>query len=444
MNSFQNVESPARTCAGTFRASDVDKSDITFVVAGKIVLSGEFNTHRCLSSVRRFFPTSKIILSTWEGEPIESLGGLYDTLILSREPGEKPVSIFLRDSPLGYKYNSINLQQFSVHAGMEKVSTSFAARLRSDTYLINDNFLCFYKKWAGCLTKTDPVFRLFQERLLVYRAFTQDPRQGDDIPVYMLSDCFQFGLTADIKKLWDGHQEPFESFNYFEDHPESTWENPARFNHRYNAEQYFFLNLIRKAGLDVKLPEYCFDRSRAAFIPESEKVYAANILIGNNRQLGISYKVTDDIDPCCFTLERLIEIYLQNIDPDNEVCLRYLEREENSRTAAREQRLRQTVKKAVQETKSGVKALCRRILPVYRVNAGVRDRLAGLSYAETERFHKISRQLDMLAAQQKRTQEKINTLKHLYTEKSTAPEGATLCEEREKCELSQHFEEGPF
>jgi hypothetical protein len=55
--------------------------ELTFVVQGKV----QGNTRRCLESIRQFYPQSKIILSTWVGEPFAGLE--YDAVVQSEDPG---------------------------------------------------------------------------------------------------------------------------------------------------------------------------------------------------------------------------------------------------------------------------------------------------------------------------------------------------------------------
>ena len=73
----------------------IDKKDITFVVQGP-VSTGEFSTKESLQSIREYFPSSQIILSTWEGSNIDNLP--FDEVLLSKAPGA-PHSIPLQDRP---------------------------------------------------------------------------------------------------------------------------------------------------------------------------------------------------------------------------------------------------------------------------------------------------------------------------------------------------------
>ncbi len=56
----------------------IDDEAITFVVQGPVQASASRQqiagiTEQCLNSIRRFFPKSTIILSTWKGQPLDGL-----------------------------------------------------------------------------------------------------------------------------------------------------------------------------------------------------------------------------------------------------------------------------------------------------------------------------------------------------------------------------------
>ena len=60
----------------------IDTNDISVVVQGAI---DQINTPKCLRSIRKRLPGAEIILSTWEGSPIDGLD--YDKLVLNKDPG---------------------------------------------------------------------------------------------------------------------------------------------------------------------------------------------------------------------------------------------------------------------------------------------------------------------------------------------------------------------
>lgn len=302
-----------------------EKSDMTFVVCGRIECHGPHNTRRCLSSIRRFFPTSKIILATWKGEELDWLSGLYDELVLCDRPAQEKRDIYLHT--IGVKKdNAINDQRYLVSTAMNRVNTRYAVKTRTDFYFINDNIFSFYQKWASLLDRREEGYQVFDARLLVSQYFTCNPRVRSGGYTYMLSDCFQMGLTGDLLKLWNGELIPDEMMNWFEEHPDCGWENPDQFNHRYNAEQFFFLSALQKTLPHLPYPQWCYDREREEYMFESEKVLASNVLTGDQRLLGLATKFDGVPADGLVPFNRLLELYLENVDPDNQACLDYLKK----------------------------------------------------------------------------------------------------------------------
>lgn len=305
------VKNYARIQTASFEADidDLDKANMTFVVCGRIEHHGQWNTYRCLNSIRRFFSASRIILATWVGEDIKRLSGLYDEVVFCERSCLPKRDIFLQTSK-EKKYNTINDQMCLASTAMQRVDTKYAVKFRTDFYLINDNILYFYKKWAALLDKREVGYEVFDARILVSQWHIANPRMNGGASSYMLSDCFQLGLTSDLRRLWSGELIPDEVMNWFEDHPNCNWENPDQYNHRYNAEQMFFMRVLKKALPNLPYPRWYFDHEKDAYTFESEKVLASNVLIGDQRLMGM-YTKFDSLSPDGnLTFNRLLEIYL--------------------------------------------------------------------------------------------------------------------------------------
>lgn len=304
-------------------ADHFEKEDMSFLVCGRIEHVGEWNTRRCLKSIRRFFSKSKIILATWEDENIELLTGLYDEIVLCQRPNGERRDIYLCTSG-SKEYDTINDQGLLVSQALQKVNTKYVVKMRTDSYLINDNLLPFYKKWTSALNKRECGYKVFSKRVLTSQYFVNNPRAFGGAYAYMLSDCIQFGLVDDVKKLWCNGLIPDEEMNWFEEHPNCNWENPERFNYRYNTEQFLFLPVVQKALPDLPYPQWYFDRKDERYVFENEKVLASNVITGDRCLLGVATKF-DTIHPGgLVTFERLLEIYLENVDPTNQDALDYL------------------------------------------------------------------------------------------------------------------------
>lgn len=385
----------------------IDKRDITFVVAGRNERNGEFTSYRCLESIRRFFPQSQILLCFWEKEEDKDLYKFCDDVLILQKPVAEPVNIFKKSSGV-FKQNSINLQQYSINKLLQRVKTKYAVRLRSDFYLQSDDFLNFYIKWSNVMNMRDLDYSVFNSRILVTRNFIKDPRQNDGAYSYYLSDTFQFGLTADLMTLWDGHQESLDTLTFFDEHPDCKWANPEGFNHRYTAEQYFLLNVLKKAKLNLKYPKYYFDKSSDIYAFESEKIYASNILVGDNLQLGLGNKFADSNYPTNYTLELLLEKYLYNVDPDNVQCLNYLRQFYTTQRqdahyvkAIALLRIQQRCITAVwSRFRKIANKMMRNFLPSYRIACSVSDMQKKMEQEQVDRFNYLVSRINIIEKRQ--------------------------------------------
>lgn len=91
----------------------IDSQDISVVVQGAI---SKEETPKCLKSIRKFLPNAEIVLSTWEGSDVSFLNGLYDILLLNKDPGAG----YYYKTETTVKYNNINRQLFSTQKGLKK------------------------------------------------------------------------------------------------------------------------------------------------------------------------------------------------------------------------------------------------------------------------------------------------------------------------------------
>ncbi len=124
----------------------IDDEAITFVVQGPVQASASRQqiagiTEQCLNSIRRFFPKSTIILSTWKGQPLDGLD--YDQLLELDDPGAN--TVFYDGQPI--KLNN-NRQMYSTHMGLKAVQTPYAVKLRTDNLLTGRQFVELYEQYA--------------------------------------------------------------------------------------------------------------------------------------------------------------------------------------------------------------------------------------------------------------------------------------------------------
>lgn len=377
----------------------VTDAEITFVVCGKTNSEGEFTVRRCLSSVKRFYPRAGIILCLIKGEDsVDSdLRAMCNEVIeISRPKNEEKSYIFLS----GEKYNSLNLQSYMLNIGLQRVKTRYAARLRTDCCFYNDSFLAYYNKWNCVMRRYSEDYRLFKERILAFDCYTYDTRKLGGRYSYALSDIFIFGLTKDLINLWDGHKEHWKTFNYFKDKNNEKLYNPDGFAHQYIAEEYFLLNTIKKAKLRTRKPKWYCDNNED-YVWQTEKIYASNIVVGDGNQLGITSKYDNESRDRLLNIERLLEIYLINIDPEDEdildyfkdkYCLNNVEKPVRTKKLDNEIVLVHVIKRIY----LGIKNTAHFILPSYRAAIINRKRNEERWQEEDDRYNILMDELKVL------------------------------------------------
>ena len=226
----------------------INLKDISVVVQGAI---SKEETPKCLKSVRKILPDAEVILSTWEGSDVSALEGLYDVLLLNKDPGAG--IIFKTETTT--KYNNVNRQIVSTKEGLKKATRTYAMKIRSDSILSSSDFL----KYFDLYPKTDEKYKVFNHKILAATVATRfgfdDYIEGNRIkPIklaFHVSDWWFFGLKEDLIKYFDTElvKEPEFSSYYKLD------ENKDKFNPyiyleetylRFAAEQYIALECFRK------------------------------------------------------------------------------------------------------------------------------------------------------------------------------------------------------
>ncbi|MGV2990254.1 WavE lipopolysaccharide synthesis family protein [Vibrio sp. E150_011] len=177
--------------------SIIQDESITFVVQGPVQASSSRKqisgiTHQCLNSIRQYFPSSTIILSTWENQPVQGLD--YDVLVESKDPGSN--TIYHDDTPVTLNNNR---QIINTHAGLSRVTTQYAVKIRTDNVLTGRQFVELYQKYNQL--PRDPKLSYFKQRTLTSSTFFLSCHYGKPVHFHK-SDLFDFGLTEDLLKIW--------------------------------------------------------------------------------------------------------------------------------------------------------------------------------------------------------------------------------------------------
>lgn len=220
--------------------SPIKNEDITVVVQGYV---DKEITKKCLSSIRKVIPGSKIILSTWENAKLDGLS--YDTLILNEDPGFYYRSVqLIKGNLVKKKINNINRQIISTRNGLRAVTTKYSLKLRSDFLLKHCKFIERFEK-LKYLNSFDSDYKIFENRLLCCQCGTHKVNKGRTRLPYHYSDLAYFGLTDDLINLFEISQATDQELKYFEKsknkHKKKTWAT-----NQYNCEQTIIKNWLIK------------------------------------------------------------------------------------------------------------------------------------------------------------------------------------------------------
>ena len=292
----------------------IKRQDITFVVCGRI----EKQTHACLVSIRKYFPSSPIILSTWKDCIVDHLDGLYDELILNDFNKVPNIEIKCSVDPSERKINSINLQMYSINNGLKKAKTAYSVRFRTDFILKNANILHIYNKLNSFLNEREKQFQIFSQKVLVSNVYTRDPEKCNGGYTFDVSDIFAFGKTEDLLKRWDGTMIEQKSLEYFNQKTKKNNYNPHNSNSQYTAEQYGVINMLKSSSINISLPQTYMDNSNIEFIKNTYNVFLSNFFIIPLKRLGISSKFNkaDKKDPCLLEFSKYLKLYQNKFNPD--------------------------------------------------------------------------------------------------------------------------------
>ena len=282
----------------------VDSSQISVIVQGPIVepegvKNYPYSTTAVIKSIRRFLRKSEIILSTWKGSYTHGMD--YDILVLSEDPGGVP----------GSKTGNQNRQIFSTQAGLKKATRQYIIKTRTDVIFTSANFLKYFEQYP----RRNEKMKFFKNRVICSTVFAHNPNRYTRKPFYP-SDWFFFGLSEDIKQLWDIPlaPEPETSLYYkFNNRPKESTDNSI---FRYCPEQYIWLSYLRKHTCIPCEHQWDYGAHNREL---HELSLANNLILLHPREIGIKFtKYRFGILNWISFYHHLewIELYKKYCDPD--------------------------------------------------------------------------------------------------------------------------------
>jgi glycosyltransferase involved in cell wall biosynthesis len=137
-----------------------------------------------VQSIRNVFPQAQIIVSTWDGSDIEGLGA--DDVVLNPDPGA------ITDGR--GSVNNFNRMIQSTASGLSAASRPFCIKTRSDVQFTSN-------KLASC--ELGPAARHLCLDRRIWCGSHWTARLETYLRPFHASDMVQFGLTDDLRQLWN-------------------------------------------------------------------------------------------------------------------------------------------------------------------------------------------------------------------------------------------------
>ncbi|POR55890.1 WavE lipopolysaccharide synthesis protein [Paraburkholderia eburnea] len=218
----------------------ISPSEITIVFQGNVSASTDGDSFRnCLEITRAALPGARVILSTWQDTKIPKSIDV-DEVVRSEDPGTLPPIKF---DDVGS--NNINRQIVSTLAGLQKVKTQYAIKLRTDSFLEHDGFLKNYVKF-------NEQFRSKSDRILTSSFFTIDPFVFEHMPFHT-SDWFQFSTTSALINYWSRPLVTLEEATFYENnrHARHSSYLDKKFRTMLAVEQYLCGAYAKRFGYDT-------------------------------------------------------------------------------------------------------------------------------------------------------------------------------------------------
>lgn len=249
----------------------VSEDELSFVVQGPISKNNN-QTQKILFEIRKNFPQSKIILSTWINSNVYGLE--FDELILNEDPGA-----ILQDD-VNKVYDNTNRQLVSSLNGVRACTTKYCIKTRTDILFKNRKILPFFSDKIY----RDPEYSFSKKRFIVPNYNTKNP---DRIPLpHHPSDLVVGGLTEDLINLYDIPLRDYETTRYFEKH-----KKPENFPYddllcRYTAESYIWTSYL------LKKMKLCFQHSSDLSngnVELTKIIFANNLIVVNPSMMGIRF-----------------------------------------------------------------------------------------------------------------------------------------------------------
>jgi hypothetical protein len=208
--------------------------DLTILIQGPYFEYNQYNSNENIKILKKSFPDAEILISTWKNENKFKLDA-NDKIIYNDDPGT------IIDNCLGSITNGSNIlrQITSVKNGLNQINTKYTLKIRSDTYFKSNKIIKLdLNKFIF-----NERYKIFEERIVISTIGSLN--QKNTKILYNFSDWFNFGLTSDLKKIWNYAKVENEDINYF-----TKFKNKKKniygknWDLKFTAEQFIFFKSI--------------------------------------------------------------------------------------------------------------------------------------------------------------------------------------------------------
>ena len=237
--------------------------NISVIVQGTV---DENITSKCLKSVRKYLPDAEIVLASYIDTNTNDLD--FDKLALVEDPGFYPYNKQANAKP-----NNINRQIQTTLAGLKAAARKYAFKLRSDFIINGCGFIDFFNQFP----KSDPEYKIFEEKLLSCTCFARNPRDDKNNFAHHPSDIAFFGLRSDLLNLFNLPLMSKEDFEYME----RKGYNLSRFV----PEQYLWISCLRKNGKIINCDNYL--HINKLLVEETEHYFVSNFIFLDYEQFNL-------------------------------------------------------------------------------------------------------------------------------------------------------------
>jgi hypothetical protein len=251
----------------SFRASLQEDGALSIIIQGSLYDHNLVEVATNCQHWRDLFPRAEIILSIAVTDilvgskgrrvlleearliPVHRHNGLFQTALARINGACDKICLSEGALPLppikfDHKINNINLQIVAAQAGLDVVSGLYTLRIRNDMIFASDEFIAFY---GDNYAIPRPFTSLLRQRVMISPLFTLNPFTMERIPFHF-SDWFHFGLTEDIRRIWDVPEMPLRDAIYHNTHRHAPHSNSLerKFRVRFAVEQYISFKFLSK------------------------------------------------------------------------------------------------------------------------------------------------------------------------------------------------------